>query len=636
MKLLKNLLISIMLVFSLFMPTMFVACGNANSNSSTDNSSSVLSEINYEVYDYSYKSSSYSDGKLTITSSCDNKEDAVMVIALPVSTDDYTQYVLVDSNSTTITIVKAGEYTLAGTLYGNIIINAGEDEDDETDIEVDLSFKGANIISYSTSPIYVQSCEKVKISAKAGYENNVLDYRSSVDETLDAAIYSSCDIKIKGSGTLNVISAKNRGIHTKDDLKIQNLTLNITSYDHALKGADSVSIYSGTITLVSVAADGIKTSNSGLSSKGNQKGTIYIGPEEESVSADITITIYSACDGIDAAYNAEIAENSSTNLTIYTSDYASEKTSTTASTVEEGVLSTVGYLAGPPGFGGGQVIGGGGGFGAAEQGNTNKHSWSDKGIKADNEIIISGGTIFIKSYDDALHTNNDVTIESTSQTGSGNIVISGGTLTLYSADDAIHADQDFTLSGTANITVTNSYEGIEANRIYVTGGSCNVYATDDAMNAANYGSSDSTGKYKPLIYISGGHVELDVASGDTDTMDSNGNITITGGVVIVKNRQTSGTSMTGGTIDLDGTLSISGNAIVISVGAWCGEANMSYDKQSTSQTLSSGTYYLKNGSNILTTFTLSTSYKGYRIYCPGKSSTETYTLYCGSSSVVTF
>ena len=277
---------------------------------------------------------------------------------------------------------------------------------------------------------------------------------------------------------------------------------------------------------------------------------------------------------------------------------------------------------------------GGPGPGGMNQGNPNKGDYSTKGIKADNEIIISGGTITIKSYDDCIHTNNDVVLgdeddASDDYYGTGNITISGGSLTLYTNDDGIHADQDLVIEGSALINITNAYEGVEANRIYVKGGELYVVATDDAMNAAK-----CNGKYSPFVEISGGYIDLAVGSGDTDTLDSNGNVTISGGILILKNAQSNGTSRTGGTIDLDGRLTITGGA-VISIGCWCQEASMTGQASNTSTSLAKGTYTVKDSSgNEVTSFTLSQSYRGYRIFFSGK--TGTYTLTCDGKDLFTF
>lgn len=172
-----------------------------------------------------------------------------------------------------------------------------------------------------------------------------------------------------------------------------------------------------------------------------------------------------------------------------------------------------------------------GGPGGFQEGNPDKGDYSTKGIKSDNEILISGGTINVKSYDDAIHTNNDVTLgdeddPTDDYIGTGNIVVSGGTLTLYSNDDGVHADGTLTVSG-GTVSVTNSYEGLEGNVIVVSGGEIKLKASDDGVNA--------TAESGTAITVSGGY--LYVYSGgdgiDSNSKTSYSGIKFTGGKTVV-------------------------------------------------------------------------------------------------------
>ena len=263
-----------------------------------------------------------------------------------------------------------------------------------------------------------------------------------------------------------------------------------------------------------------------------------------------------------------------------------------------------------------------------QEGNTNKSEYSAKGIKASNQITVSGGSVVVAAYDDALHANNEDLIESTSTYGLGNILITGGSLVLQASDDGIHADNTITIEGSALVNVKTAYEGIEANQIYFNGGQTYVYATDDAVNATTCGVSTT-----PCVYVNdSAYVDLDVASGDTDTLDSNGNIKMTGGYLVVKNRQSQASSQTGGTIDIDGSFTMTGG-VLISFGTWCNEVSMSATKSSTSS-VSAGTYYIKDSSgNAVFSTTLATSYAGYRIISKLSGS---YSLYNGSTLVTSF
>ena len=657
--------------------------------------------INYNEAEFDVTINVLSDNyDFTITYVSGTKDNYI------VTTNDSGEYIITFNTITAKTV-----YSISGELVGGIVINVGDD------YKFELILDGVSITSESTSPIIILSGDKVTVTAEENTQSYITDKRSAVtdDTQYSSCVYSLVDLTLGGKGSLTVVSQNNNGIHTKDDLEVKNITLSVDCKDNALKGNDSVTITSGNITLIARQGDGIKTSNSKIK---YESDGVTIKKIQGIVSiTGGNITIYSACDGIDAAYNVEIS--GSPVINIYTdkySQYSEEVTSVSSSTYyirntssgykysiyyynsETGsyvwknsssytmVRSNRGYyyyyeIEKPSGYtnlivymySGSQSqgqstsyykksstyaindnntlayssnsgtftwtnytttsMGGGMGPSGMNEGNPDKGDYSTKGLKADNEIIISGGTINIKSYDDSIHTNNDVVLgdedDSTDDYyGTGNITITGGTITLYSNDDGIHADQDLIISDSAYVKVEYSYEGIEANRIYFNGGTTYVYAKNDAVNAAQ-----CNGKYTPLVTITDGYIDLTTPSGDTDTMDSNGDIKIMGGTVVLKNGQTNGTSMTGGTIDLDGTLTITGGN-VISIGCWCSEANMNADAYSTSTTLSSGTYTIKNSSgNIIATFELTSSYKGYRIYCSNLSGT--YYLYNGTTQITT-
>ncbi|MCM1533827.1 MAG: carbohydrate-binding domain-containing protein [Corallococcus sp.] len=117
-------------------------------------------------------------------------------------------------------------------------------------------------------------------------------------------------------------------MHTKDDLTVKNLSLQVDCKDNALKGNDSVTIESGNVVLIARKGDGIKTTNSEVSGKGKQRGSVTVCGGD--------VLIYAACDGIDAAYDVIIDESiSNVNLQIFTDKYSeySEKVTAVAENV---------------------------------------------------------------------------------------------------------------------------------------------------------------------------------------------------------------------------------------------------------------------------------------------------------------
>lgn len=200
----------------------------------------------------------------------------------------------VTQSGSVYTITKAGEYTVAGLLSeGQLIVDAGDEN------EVTIVLNGTSITCSSGSPIYVKNTSEVKIKSEENSFNEVIDNRAeatedSSDDAGNAAIYATCDLKLVGKGALVVTGNYNNGIQSKDDLSIKNVIVKVTAVNNAVKGNDAVDIESGNIIAISAKGDGIKTSNSSISNKGNQNGIVTI--------TGGNIDIYAACDGIDASY----------------------------------------------------------------------------------------------------------------------------------------------------------------------------------------------------------------------------------------------------------------------------------------------------------------------------------------------
>lgn len=611
----------------LAMCLMTSGCGSQNYTTNNKNTDTTIAS-----------SITAQDTNVTHADDADNYKTEITGEFSITSTDGST----ITQNDSIYTITQAGEYTVTGLLSeGQIVVNA----DDNAEITIVLN--GTSITCSNGSPIYIKNADNVKIKSEENTYNCIVDARAEADDNPDnsssengnAAIYAACDLKLVGKGALSVTGNYNNGIQSKDDISIKNVTIKVNAVNNAIKGNDEAAIESGEIIAISRKGDGIKTSNSSLSTKGKQKGNVIISGGN--------IDIYAACDGIDAAYGVDVSGDG--NLNIYTdtySDYseavAADNSGSSASSVgtppDMNNTQNNGNMGNPPdmnnsssnpgmkgNFGGGNRAANGM-PGNNSSGNSSKKSYSTKGIKAKSEINISGAAINISSTDDGIHANSDSGVLETGEDGKGIISISGGTITISTGDDGIHADKELNITD-GYINVLTSYEGLEAITINISGGQSFVYAADDGINACT-GDGTST----PLINITGGYVDVTTGSGDTDGIDSNGSYTQSGGMVFVKGGSSSG--QVSGSIDVDGNITITGGTCIALGGICETPVNSVNAYVFSSVSFNAGSYSVKDSSgNEIISFTLNNSYSNSWICASALTTNTEYTLYCDGSSL---
>ena len=398
-----------------------------------------------------------------------------------------------------VTITADGDYLLSGSFSGSIVIDADESA------KIQLILSEAVIESNGQSAIVVLNADKVFLTLAEGTDNSVSatgELAPFGEVNADGAVFSRCDLTVNGTGSLSVKCETGHGIVSKDDLKIASGTITVDAARQGLSGKDSVSIADGTIS-ITAGTDAIHSENADDAEKGVI--TILGG----------SITAESGSDGIDASGAVSI-EGGSLNIT-----------------AGGGADSVSRYASG---------------WGGWSQSSTSTSG--GKGIKSDVSVTILGGTISVDSADDAIHTGGDVTI-------------SGGTLTLKSGDDGVHADTSLTISG-GSVTVSDSYEGLEAADIVIEDGEISITASDDGLNAAGGSDGSNSGGWfggdpfasqDASITISGGTLTV---NSDGDGIDSNGNLTVSGGTIFVSGPTNSGN----GALDYNGSGVITGGTLI--------------------------------------------------------------------------
>ena len=141
------------------------------------------------------------------------------------------------------------------------------------------------------------------------------------------------------------------------------------------------------------------------------------------------------------------------------------------------------------------------------------------GVVSKDDLKVTGGSYVINAASHALE-------------GKDSIRISGGSFVLTAGKDGLHTDNN---------------EAADKGFLFISGGEITIRASDDGVNAANKSSF-----YRASITVNGGEISISMGAGDTDGVDSNGDLSITGGTI----------SVTGNScFDVDGSVSFTGGTV---------------------------------------------------------------------------
>jgi hypothetical protein len=414
--------------------------------------------------------------------------------ASPTVTNGANATVSAGTNHVAVTLTAAGADIVAQGLSGDGSITVSGD------YPFNLYLNGVGLTNAAGAAINNTGAGAMTVTLVAGTTSRLIDGAASGDK---AAFYSKGDFTVGGSGTLeargkagHALAAKgafyqNGGTirvkaAVKDGVNAATVTITGGSFTartvgDGIQGDSAVTITGGTFNIITTADDvkahGVKSDGDiviGTSGASTPTMTVTVyGSGSKGVSADGNLTIHSGALTLNTAGNGYWDT---------TSDEA-DKTSGCA------------------------------------------------GLKCDGDLVIDGGVLTLLSTGTGgkgISVDGDITIAG----GTIDVTTSGKTYTYSAAYDtkskAIKSDNNLTINaGTIRIkTYEDGAEGLECEyELTITGGTIEINSYDDAINASG-GTDGNSGS----IVISGGNIFCN-ASGN-DGIDSNGTLTITGGIII--------------------------------------------------------------------------------------------------------
>ena len=228
---------------------------------------------------------------------------------------------------------------------------------------------------------------------------------------------------------------------------------------------------------------------------------------------------------------------------------------------------------------------------------------------------------------------NLTTSDSGSKVDYGDTIISGGsTVNVNTGNKGFAPEHDFYLEGSeTSLTVTNSYEAVEAAHLYFNNGTAILSASDDGVNAASDYDTDDYDDIK--LVVNDGLLSVN-ANGDG--LDSNGAIYFVGGTTLVLGPE-SGSNQA---IDADNKVYFNGGS-VFAVGTSGMATTSNYTSQTsnyvldfTTSSTSSSTQITVTDSdgNVLVSVTISQSFGEFIFSSSLLSYGSTYTVEIGSNS----
>ena len=359
-----------------------------------------------------------------------------------------------------------------------------------SDYKYKLTLDNLSLASQTGAAINNQSKKKLFISLPAGTSNSLSDattYTRITDgEDLKACLFSEGQLIFCGSGELSVKGNYKHAICSDDYVAVsEDAVLTVSgSVKDGIHANDYVAIYGGITNITTSGSDGIDV----------DAGYFLISGGYLSVS-----TSAAAAKAVKAAGNVWVKGGTMSLATSGAPEYDSSDadykcanclTSDSSIYVSGGILYAACSGVGAKAIKSDHNIEITDGTVTAIAKGSSGNSGSAKGMKATENIIISGGSVYAYS---ASHEG----IES-----KGELTISGGIVEVEAADDGINSGSTMTLSGGQIYSHSTGNDGIDSNgNLIISGGTVIAYGTTDPECGL-----DANDEENYHLYITGGTV----------------------------------------------------------------------------------------------------------------------------------
>ncbi|MBF0647370.1 carbohydrate-binding domain-containing protein [Dysgonomonas sp. GY75] len=564
------------------------------------------------------------------------------------STFDNTVYITFSTNNAVIEnstegveiVRSAAGITVTSTVKGVEYIVSGTTSNGFLKIYSDYKFKlvldGASITNTSGPAINIQSGKRCFVVLNQGTTSTLTDgsnYSTAPnDEDQKGCFFSEGELIFSGTGSLTVRGSYKHGICSDDYVRIREgrITVDGTIKD-GIHTNDAFIMDNGTLSITS-SSDGIECENGYIYING---GSMILNPGDDGIAASF--------EGTGTSVNPTVYISGG-NITVNTTAQKGQGIKSTGDVSISGTgtytIKTTGIAAKGIKTGGNVVVSGGTTFittsGAAYYDSTEKDTSSSSGIKTGGDFGMSSGILTIKSTGaggKGINTDGSFIMDD----GTLSVTTTGTKYTYSSSQTsspkAIKVNSHATINGGTTTVLSTYHEGIESQRqITINGGTVDVTAYDDAINVSltsgnitiNGGSAYALGAYN------------NSSSKPGDGIDSNGTITVTGGVVIA-----AGGKLPEEGFDCDNNqFKITGGVLIGTGGSTSTPTSSACTQRSIIFNGVSGTQnqYIQlrdPGDNEVLTYKLPGTISSMCILlsAPGISSTGTYTLAKGSSAV---